>query len=400
MNILQKLSVANTFHKSRRTVYLTALTIFMCFLMFSGTTVVMGLHNGLKQLQNRLGADIIVIPKKEAQKHSFEGILYSGKTGYFYFNKNIFNEISDMEGINNITAQYYLASVGADCCFTEVQLIGFDPDTDFIVKPWLQKNYNRQLLKGEVLSGSDVFIPDNGILKIYNNDLKSVGILERTGTGLDSTVFVDMETLKTLLRSSIDLGLNDYNVSPDDVVSSVMIKVKDGYSKFKLTKEINKRFKEVKAIENQDMIKDFAGKLDTAAIVVKIVVAVIWIMSLLVMHIYFSMSLNERKKEFAVLKVLGFTNKSIYAMILYELLIIFSVSFVLGLLMSSVWGLQLKTYLETRLEVPFMYESFSSYILHGGVAVAVSLLLSLIFLSGSFIRTVRMSLFSVLREVD
>lgn len=274
MNILQKLSVANTFHKSRRTVYLTALTIFMCFLMFSGTTVVMGLHNGLKQLQNRLGADIIVIPKKEAQKHSFEGILYSGKTGYFYFNKNIFNEISDMEGINNITAQYYLASVGADCCFTEVQLIGFDPDTDFIVKPWLQKNYNRQLLKGEVLSGSDVFIPDNGILKIYNNDLKSVGILERTGTGLDSTVFVDMETLKTLLRSSIDLGLNDYNVSPDDVVSSVMIKVKDGYSKFKLTKEINKRFKEVKAIENQDMIKGFAGKLDTAAIVVKIVVAV------------------------------------------------------------------------------------------------------------------------------
>ena len=280
MNILQKLSVANTVHKAQRTIYLIALTVFMCFLVFSGTTVVMGLHNGLKQLQNRLGADIIVIPKKEAAKHSFEGILYSGKTGYFYLNKNIFNEISKMEGISNITAQYYLSSVGADCCFTEVQLIGFDPESDFIVKPWLQKTYNRQLLKGEVLSGSDVFVPDSGILKIYNNNLKSVGTLERTGTGLDATIFVDMETLKTLLRSSIELGLNDYdNVSPDDVVSSIMIKVKDGYSKFKLSKEINKRFKDVKAIENQDMIKGFAGKLDVAAVIVKTVVAAIWILA-------------------------------------------------------------------------------------------------------------------------
>ena len=112
------------------------------------------------------------------------------------------------------------------------------------------------------------------------------------------------------------------------------------------------------------------------------------------------MSLNERKKEFAVLKVLGFTNKSIYSMIIYELLIIFSVSFILGMLLSSFWGLQLKTYLETRLEVPFMYESYGSYMLHGGIAVAVSILLSLISLTGSFIRAVRMSLYSILREVD
>lgn len=400
MNILLKLSAANLAHRTARTFYLTVLSVFMCFSVFLGTTLVMGMDNGLRQLRERLGADIIVVPREEAAVKNIEGILFSGKPGYFYMDKSVFEEISRMEGIEHITSQFYLSSVNADCCYTEIQLIGFDPQTDFIVRPWLKKSYDQELKKGEVIAGSNVLVPDSRILKIFNNDLTAVGSLEKTGTGLDSAVFGTVQTIKELMKSSAELGHLSSSVSPDSLVSSVLFKVKDGTSRFKLAREINKRFKEVRAIENQDLIRNFSTRLEVVSTVVKTVVGIIWILSLLIMILYFSMSLNERRREFAVLKVMGFTDRAVCTVIYWELLFILCAGAIAGFVLSSFWSLQLRYYLESRLEVPFLFESTSSFLLHGGTAVAASILLTLLSLLLPVIRTGRKQVFTVLREVD
>ena len=176
--------------------------------------------------------------------------------------------------------------------------------------------------------------------------------------------------------------------------------MKNGTSRFKLAREINKRFKEVRAIENQDLIRNFSTRLEVVSTVVKTVVGIIWILSLLIMILYFSMSLNERRREFAVLKVMGFTDRAVCTVIYWELLFILCAGAIAGFVLSSFWSLQLRYYLESRLEVPFLFESTSSFLLHGGTAVAASILLTLLSLLLPVIRTGRKQVFTVLREVD
>ena len=58
-----------------------------------------------------------------------------------------------------------------------------------MISPWLNQAYSGDLGEMEVIVGSDVFIPKTGIIKVYNQDLRAVGNLEKTGTGLDITVY-------------------------------------------------------------------------------------------------------------------------------------------------------------------------------------------------------------------
>ena len=179
-----------------------------------------------------------------------------------------------------------------------------------------------------------------------------------------------------------------------------MIKVSRDYDKGKLTEEINKRFTDVRAVENQHMISSFSEKLDVATVVIKTVVGGIWVLALVIIAFAFSMLLNERKREFAVLRVLGFTRKSLLISIFYEIILICAAGSVIGVLLSSFWSLQIKYFLETRLEVPFLFEDDGSFILQGILTIVSSVLMGLVVLIIPVLRIVKTSPEAVLREVD
>ncbi|MBO6009501.1 MAG: hypothetical protein J6P70_04170, partial [Ruminobacter sp.] len=159
MNVKLKLALASLKHNTARTFYLTVLISVICFSVFVGETVTSGLCGGMESLKKRLGADIIVIPSGKNRQQNFEGILLGGKPGFFYMPNSVLAEISRIDGAEMVTAQFYLASLTADCCSTELQIMGFDPDSDFIVMPWLTKSYAKKLQPGEVIAGSEVFVP-------------------------------------------------------------------------------------------------------------------------------------------------------------------------------------------------------------------------------------------------
>ena len=69
-------------------------------------------------------------------------------------------------------------------------MIAYDPETDFTVQPWLERNMRRDLRLGEAVGGCYVSIPEgrDNIL-IYGYEIELVGMLERTGSGLDQSMF-------------------------------------------------------------------------------------------------------------------------------------------------------------------------------------------------------------------
>src|SRR3712207_7957492 len=68
--------------------------------------------------------------------------------------------------------------------------------------------------------------------------LKIVGRLKATGVGFDATVFVNQKTAKELAKASERITAN--RVAEEDVISSVMIKVKPGVDSVKLSSKISR----------------------------------------------------------------------------------------------------------------------------------------------------------------
>ena len=60
----------------------------------------------------------------------------------------------------------------------KIQIIGFDPEADFTVQPWVTRSFKRGLGDMEVLVGSRVGTDVGGSIRIYEKDCTVAGRLE------------------------------------------------------------------------------------------------------------------------------------------------------------------------------------------------------------------------------
>ena len=73
--------------------------------------------------------------------------------------------------------------MAATCCDAPVQLIAFDPQSDFMVKPWLSSSQKSELKKGNVYVGYNIASNIGDNIKFYNTNFIIAEKLEKTGMG-------------------------------------------------------------------------------------------------------------------------------------------------------------------------------------------------------------------------
>lgn len=304
---------------------LTALVILSAFLSFSifgGSLVVLSLQNGLESYEARLGADIIVVPNQARSHGTVDSILLQGIPGYFYMDESYLEKIAAREGVEDASPQFFLASTSAGCCSAAVQIIGFDPDTDFSIQPWIHESYSGAVGDGDLIVGSSIEVPSNHKLVFYNNSYNVVAQLDKTGTGLDTAVYANMNTIREMLDASTKQGFHYYDGDPERAISSVMIKVSDGCGIENVTNDINVHVRRVEATQAKSMISGIASGLANVSRVVGVLVAAIWVLALSILMVAFVMISNERTKEFAVLRVVGASETMLKRLLLMESVIV------------------------------------------------------------------------------
>ena len=241
MRSINSLPLKNIVKKPASSFALILISAFLALSAFGGTVMVMSLSGGLDSLSARLGADIIVTPYVATSQVSYDSVIIQGKPGQFYMDSKYYEEIkTETEGIDKVTAQFYLASAKASCCSSRLQIIGFDPATDFSIQPWVEKSYSNDLGLYDAVVGSDVTPNTDMTVEIYGKTLRVQAMLDKTGTELDSALYVDIDTMKELIRAHNEKNPNqEKTIDPDSVVSSVLIKVADGYDIDDVVADIN-----------------------------------------------------------------------------------------------------------------------------------------------------------------
>ncbi|MCR5678486.1 MAG: ABC transporter permease [Agathobacter sp.] len=354
MNIA-KLPLKNIISYKKRTIGLILILVILTMSLFGGSIFIKSLNNGLDSLNERLGADIIVLPKDAESEVDLQNLLLQGTPGYFYMDKSILNDLESIEGVDRISAQYFLVSANADCCSVKVQIIGFDEETDFTIKPWLHESYQGVLKDNEIIVGSMLSTKVGHTLKLYGKEFLVVGKLEKTGTGLDTAVYTTGDTVKTLIESAEDKGISILSKqSPDDVISSVYIDIKDGYDIDTIVSDINLNNSEVKAVRARTMMTSTSDQLGIISSAISFFIKIIWAFAAIILIAAFYIITGERKKEFAALRVIGVSRKKLGVLVMSEAIIIGMIGSVFGIIITGAFMYSFSVLIGTRLDLPYL----------------------------------------------
>ena len=303
---IRKLPFVNLIRRPGRTFALLLLTAFLALSVFGGSIIVMSMKRGLNNLESRLGADIIVVPSSAQSKVSFKNMLLQGTTGAFYMSGENLTRTLEVEGVEKAAPQLFLSSLKADCCSIRIQIIGIDPETDFIIQPWIEESCQSRLGYMDVVAGCDVGVNASDSLKIYDESCHVIGKLAPTGTGLDSAVYCSMETINKLLKAAEAKGITHELTSEDEgLVSAIYVKVRKDCDIGKVNSAIQGHTRKATAVRTKSMITDVSDSLSGVSETVTWLIVIVWILAFAILLIVFFMIANERKKEFAVLRLLG-----------------------------------------------------------------------------------------------
>ncbi len=364
------LPLKNMLRRPGRTSALVILSAFLCFSVLGGSMIITGLRSGLSSLRARLGADVMVVPYEASTKSKLSDIVLHGNPGYFYMNRSVTEEIRQIEGVEKVSEQFFLASASSSCCSLAVQLIGFDPETDFTIQPWIEHTYKGKLGEMEILVGSSLNAFAGDTLTFYGTDCKVAARLEKTGTYLDTSVYASEETIKTLIRAAKEKQLFDFgDVDPDQIVSSVLVDVREDIPVDDVLNDIKLHVRKTEAVRPGNMISDVALQLTGVSDTVGGMIGVIWVLCLAIEILAYIMISNERKKEYAVLRALGASGGFVARSVLAEALAAGAAGGLCGAVLAAVVTSAFGNLIEQSLGLPFLLPDLPHTLLLALIAI-------------------------------
>ncbi len=354
---LNKLPLRNLKSHPGRTTAILIFVILMAAATFGGTLIVKGVNSGLETTRSRLGADILVTPADAKNEFDAQTFLIQAEPGYFYMDAGKLDEILTVEGVDKASPQMFLASAIASCCSAKLQIIAFDPETDFTIQPWIRDTFGGAQKMGlmDIIVGANVTVYDDYILKLYNNDCHVIGQFAPTGSSLDNAVYTNFETIRVLIRSSFDNNLNKYQpFNTADVISTVMVKVKEGYDTNRVAEEIQKKVSEVSTATATNMVSGIVESLNSITRTVSIFSVIFWSIGLLMTVLLFALLIHERSREFASLRAVGASKNILSRIVSGEALTVNLIGALIGIILSALLIIGFSSLIGQKLGVSFL----------------------------------------------
>lgn len=349
----KRIAYKNIQNKSVRSASLIILTAILTFVLFLSSFLIFSLRNGMHSLSDRMGADIILVP--EGYDSKITGAILRGEPNTFFLDKSVVERVRKIDGVEVATPQLFIATLSAGCCSFPIQVIGFDEKTDFVVKPWLETQAKLPLEKGEVLVGHNIVGDMHENVKFFNQEFVIRGRLAKTGMGFDNTVFVNFDEARRLAKEYekiLELEDKDH----ENMISCVMIKANKGIDPVEIQNNIRREFmgEGVYPLLSQSMMNEVSTSTQDMIKYVYILIALVWLLVFLVLTLVYSITIRERKREFATLRILGATKKHLRQIILWEIFTInvsgSAIGSILGLVVSLLFG----TWFSQSFKMPFL----------------------------------------------
>ena len=359
------LSLKNLKAKPVRTACLVIVVAVLAFTLFGGSMLVLNLRQGLAAMTKRFGADLMVVPKgASAQAQS---ILLRGGTGYFYFDADIVDKVAQMEGIVCASPQFFLTSLSEACCDAMVQLIGYDPETDFVIQPWIAEKYREKVGDGRLVVGSSINIRNDNTIQLLGHKYPVAAQLSKSASGLDTSIFMTMNTMQNLMGQARAEGYNflidQEKQGMKGAVSSILVKIDSSKAPNRLAADIRTENEDVDVLVAQGIFASISGTLAGLVKYIHLFSFALWTLAFVVLAAVFSGTIHERKKEFATLRILGATRKKLISLVLSESSLAALIGSVAGVFLAGLAIFPFSALISEKLELPYLDAPVSHIVL-------------------------------------
>ncbi|MCP4376095.1 MAG: ABC transporter permease, partial [bacterium] len=303
----------------RTTLIVTAIAIATAALTGSAILIT-GANRSIRQTVDRLGADLMVIPSGENVAREFNDVLVTGRPAAFYLDTSTIGKIASARRVRAASAQTYLETLtNASCCAGKFFLVGFDPQTDFTITPWLIDGDVRGRPEQEnwIVVGDRITLRVGDTARFYGTEFTVTGVLAPTGMGMDWTVYLPDKALRRMVADSgakADMRLR----IADGAASAVFIKADSGTDVIDLAEQIEQNHPSVQAVLSSTVAGSARKHLGGVTLALLCVITALWVMALVLSGVMFSQTVKERQGEIGLLMAKGATRRFVLGMLTRE----------------------------------------------------------------------------------
>lgn len=340
----------------RRPVRTAAIFLGMAALsgtLFALTVIYMSVGNSIERARARLGADAVVVPANARQET--ESILLSGMPSEFYMEAEVADGLKEIKGVSGTASQLFIVSAPLSCCtVSDTMLIGFDPENDFTISPWLRERLREKLADNEVIVGANILSEPGGRIRFYGKEFLIAGKLEPTGMKfIDSSVFIPIEGARRMIADSAEEALRTLKVGPDEI-SAVLLRLEEGVSYEEVAIRVEHSLPDVRVILPNEVLREAKQNLATPVKSVLTASVIQWAISLFMIGVIYSLSVEERKKEIGLLRAMGAKKQDVRHIFFYEILFLSGGGGLAGIFSGIVLVLSFQNLIKVFFGVPFL----------------------------------------------
>jgi putative ABC transport system permease protein len=341
----------------RRKPYRTA-AIVLCVAVATGslliaTLVLRSVQTSLTVGQARLGADLVVVPA--GYEVPAQEAFITGQATTFYMDGQIGAQIAALPGVGQTSPQVFIQTLtNARCCIGEFFLVGFEPETDFTIAPWLATHLaGKTLAPFEVIVGDRILLRQGDGATFYGTSFGVVGVLEKTGMGIDRTIYVPLDGLRAMIEGSAERAEQTLTVAPDQI-SSILVRVEPGADVLNVAEAIEGSLDGVQVFTTSQLNQTVRRQMQGVLGVILGVTASLWLMSLLTIGLVFSLMVNERQRELGLLRAMGARRRFVFRLVTSEAGLLTGLGGLIGLTGASLLLMSFSRLIQLRLRIPYL----------------------------------------------
>jgi len=317
---LWRLAGLNLLRRPGRSVVAMLGVILAAGTAFAGGIIGLGVEHALDTGLSRLGADLMVVPAGEAM--STHTALVMGEPASFYMDGAVAEQVRSVPGVRQSAPQVFVQTLSSSsCCTGRLFLVGFDPARDFTVKPWLAFGLGRPLAPDEVLVGDMILDLTGTTLKFYGQEFRIAARLERSGMGMDETVFLPLDAVDKMAKGSLTLAEQPLKVPPGQI-SAVMVQVADPARVGEVARRIESAIAGVDTVTTGQVTRGVSRDLRSLMTYLLPVSAGVMVVSVVLFLVLFFAIAAERSREVGLLRTIGATASQAAGLLVGEALLL------------------------------------------------------------------------------
>lgn len=323
-------------------------------LIFSTWLLQQGLKNGLEKEQERLGADLLVVPNGVTVEPG--EILYGGSPQNIYMSQEVEAGIQSVSGVERVSVQFFSQTLQADCCdFGEpLRLVGIDPQTDGLAAAWSRDGKTSQMQPDEIFTGSRVAAKTGQHFFILGRMFRVAGVLEPSGSGLDKSILMDLSVARELANQAPQLrGALLAQGGADQLISAVLVKLVPSANAAAVRAEIARRGN-VQVFSSVETKQRLYRNLHGFVVLLAGILGVIALAAFLQLGTRLYAEVGERLAVFGLYLALGASPAQLVALVSLQAMLLCTVGGLIGLLAGYGLYAWLEEILVTRQSFPFL----------------------------------------------